>query len=183
MKSNTTTDLTAAVTSLKQGGLIAYPTEAVYGLGCDPFNPDAVAKLYQLKRRPADKGFILIAASWQQLEPLLAPIPADRQHVVLATWPGPVTWVFPTRQQTSLAVRVTAHPIASALCLAFGGPLISTSANLSTQPPAADANQVEALFPGQIDTIIAGDVGDLTAPTPIYDALTGQCLREGPNPC
>lgn len=181
-------DLTTAVQILHQGGIIAYPTEAVYGLGCDPFNPTAVAKLCKIKQRSPSKGFILIAANWQQLEPLLQPIPEQRQDAIFATWPGPITWVFPAKpsvpswlqiEASTLAVRIPAHPIAHGLCEAFGSPLISTSANIADHPPARDTNEVQILFNKAIDYIISGDIGNLTSPTPIYDAITGQCLRKG----
>ena len=110
---------------LRQGGIVAYPTESVYGLGCDPLNPDAVYRLLELKRRPASKGLILISDSFARLQPFLGPIPDNRLAIVLRSWPGPVTWVMPAQadvpewlrgRHTSLAVRVTDHPLATALC-------------------------------------------------------------------
>ena len=129
-----------AVKCLKQGKVIAYPTEAVYGLGCDPDNVDAVSRILQIKHRALDKGFILIASSWEQIQPLVMYLTPDLLTRVFATWPGPITWLFPASKQVpawirgnhdSVAVRVTAHPIARALCEQFGGPLISTSCNIA----------------------------------------------------
>src|SRR5260221_11728463 len=80
---------------MQEGGIIAYPTEAVFGLGCDPLNEPAVMRVLRLKNRSPDKGVILIASSWQQLEPLVQHLPPDKLKKVLDTWPGPVTWVFP----------------------------------------------------------------------------------------
>src|SRR5512143_218632 len=132
--------LREAVRVLHHGGLIAYPTEAVYGLGCDPRNADAVLRLLNLKQRPWQKGLILIAADLAQLDPYLLPLDEMMRARVVPTWPGPNTWLLPARVETphwlrgehdTLAVRVTAHPVAAALCRAFGGPIVSTSANLA----------------------------------------------------
>ncbi len=130
---------------LVQGQGIAYPTEAIYGLGCDPLNEYAVSDLLALKQRPVDKGLILIAASIQQLAPFLITSHSGILDKALATWPGPTTWIFPaqnwvpkwlTGHHSSLAVRVSKHPTVIALCKGFGGPIISTSANISAQQPA-----------------------------------------------
>ncbi len=114
-----------------RGGLIAYPTEAVYGLGCDPENGHAVRRLLALKARPEHKGLILIAADWAQLEPYVRGLGQTAMAAIHATWPGAVTWLLPARRETprwltgehqTLAVRVTAHPLAAALCRQWGGP-------------------------------------------------------------
>lgn len=175
-----------AIQILHQGGIVAYPTEAVYGLGCDPENEQAVQHLLQLKQRPMHKGLILIAATLEQLTPYLAPIPPQCMQAVLATWPGAVTWIFPASDQTptwirgehpSVAVRVTAHPIAKELCLAFGRPLVSTSANKSHEAPAISAQAVKAIFPEGIELIIEGALGGLSKPTEIRDALSNRVWR------
>ncbi|MCK4586215.1 MAG: Sua5/YciO/YrdC/YwlC family protein, partial [Gammaproteobacteria bacterium] len=104
---------------IERGGIIAYPTEAVFGLGCDPINPDAVLRLLTLKRRPIGKGLVLIASNIEQLKPFMAPLDAKQQHTLEASWPGPVTWLVPAKQETpvwlkghhdTIAVRVTDHP-------------------------------------------------------------------------
>jgi L-threonylcarbamoyladenylate synthase len=178
--------LQQAILSLRQGGVIAYPTEAVYGLGCDPFQKNAVAKLLRLKHRAASKGLIIIGSDWQQLAPLVAEIPEERLQVILQSWPGPVTWVFPINATTpawlhgdyhSLALRVTDHPIAKALCQAFANPLVSTSANRSGEMPARDALMVKQIFADTLDYIVEGKVGSLAKPTVMRDALTGKILR------
>jgi L-threonylcarbamoyladenylate synthase len=175
-----------AVQALHQGGIIAYPTEAVYGLGCDPDNESAVQRLLLLKQRPMNKGLILIAATLEQLAPYLAPIPPQRMQEVLATWPGPFTWIFPAKAQvptwirgehSGVAVRVTAHPIAQQLCLEFGSALVSTSANQSQGPPAQSVEEVNAIFPAGIEVMIEGELGGLSKPTEIRDALTGKIYR------
>lgn len=169
-----------------EGGVIAYPTEAVYGLGCDPTNQQAVERILQLKQRPEAKGFILIASCWEQVADWLLPIAPERLAEIRKTWPGPYTWVFPTKPQTptwlkgehdSLAVRITAHPIAAELCEILGHALVSTSANIHQQPAARTANEIQQYFPSGIDLIIDEPVGTLDKPTTIKDALTGKVLR------
>ncbi len=171
---------------LRQGGVIAYPTEAVYGLGCDPLDPDAVQRLLTLKQRPADKGLILIASHWEQLTPYLLPLNTTQQRHIFNSWPGPHTWVLPCQPETpfwlrgrhdSLAVRITAHPVAAALCNAWGGALISTSANRNGRPPARSRLRVQQQFGDQLDYRLPGALGDLVRPTPIHDGVTGAILR------
>ncbi|BBL76530.1 L-threonylcarbamoyladenylate synthase [Methylomagnum ishizawai] len=175
-----------AARHLRRGGLIAYPTEGVYGLGCDPLNPDAVQRLLDLKGRSAAKGFILIAAAFAQVEPFLhLPGPEVRDRL-LAAWPGPVTFVVPAAAwvpdwlrgaSSNLAVRVTAHPGAAALCRAFGGPLVSTSANKSGQPPARGPLALRKHFPATDALLVPGRLGGASGPTPIYEAVSGRRLR------
>ena len=175
-----------AVYILQQGGVIAYPTEAVYGLGCDPANHKAVQKILELKQRDRNKGLILIAAAFEQLSPFLEEIEESLKQRVLATWPGPVTWLWPAKtevsswlrgEHTTIAIRVTAHPLVVELCRTFGGALVSTSANVSGKPPARDAEQVQAQFKDQLDYILEGEVGGLAKPSQIRDVVTGKVLR------
>lgn len=178
--------LDQAVACLESGGLIAYPTEGVFGLGCDPFNQTAVERLLALKQRPVEKGMICIASNWQQVAALTLPVTQAQMNTVMSTWPGAHTWVFPaserapkwiTGQHTCIALRVTAHPVISALCKAWEGPIVSTSANLAGQPPARTAQQVREQLPSGIDFIVPGEVGDLVNPTPITNVVTGESLR------
>jgi L-threonylcarbamoyladenylate synthase len=166
------------------GDILAYPTEAVYGLGCDPLNETAVLKLLALKQRPIEKGLILIASDFAQLEPFLE-VDEKILRRVLPTWPGAVTWVMPTQawvpkwltgEHQSLAVRVTAHPLAKALCQYSKMPLVSTSANPSSKKPAMNPLQVRNYFAGQVK-IIVGATGGNKNTTSIYNAKTGECLR------
>lgn len=177
-----------AVSHLEQGGVIAYATEAVFGLGCDPDNQEAVNRLLTIKQRPQDKGLILIAADFSQLMPYLdlSALPEGRLDEVMASWPGPHTWVMPVKPEVpawlrgrfdSLAVRVSAHPQVRDLCLAFGRPLVSTSANLSGQEPARTTAEAQARLGDRLDYILAGDTGGATNPSQIRDALTGNILR------
>jgi L-threonylcarbamoyladenylate synthase len=176
-----------AVAALRRGGIVAYPTEAVYGLGCDPANATAVARLLELKQRPPSKGLILIAADETALRPWLAPIDAATEARIGPTWPGATTWLLPAAadcpwilrgEHETLAVRVTAHPVAAGLCRAWGGTLVSTSANRSGGEPVRDADAARKLFGADIDTVVEGAVGGRERPTPIRDARTGQTLRE-----
>lgn len=178
--------LRLAARCIEAGGILAYPTEAVYGLGCDPWNGDAVRRLLAIKRRPERKGLILIAFDFDQLELFVAPLDDERMAIVHATWPGPVTWLLPARDETprwlaghhdTLAVRVTAHPFAGALCKAFGGALVSTSANVSDRPPARTALQVRLAFGSDVDLVLAGRCGGRVRPSAIRDARTGASIR------
>lgn len=182
----TSFQLRRAVAALRGGGVVAYPTEAVYGLGCDPLDGAAVTRLLALKGRPAAKGLILIGASLAQLAPFIEPLDPALGERVEATWPGPVTWVLPARPAVpywlrgghdTLAVRVTAHPMAAALCAAFGGALVSTSANRAGRPPARSPLAVRRAFDGEIETILHGPLGAGRRPTEIRDGHSGAVIR------
>jgi L-threonylcarbamoyladenylate synthase len=175
-----------AVECLRSGGVIAYPTEAVYGLGCDPENSDAVHKILRLKQRPVEKGLILIAADAAQLARYIAPATLKLYPQVQASWPGPHTWILPctaatpdwlTGEHDALAVRVTDHPIAADLCKAFGAPLVSTSANPAGADPARTSEGVEQYFGREIDLIVDGKVGGLQQVSTIRDARDGRHVR------
>ncbi|TAN46999.1 MAG: tRNA threonylcarbamoyladenosine biosynthesis protein RimN [Methylococcaceae bacterium] len=176
--------LRLTVRRLNAGGIIAHPTEAVYGLGCDPCNERAVQRLLALKTRPAHKGLILLAGDFVQIQPYLN-IPPERYAQLLSSWPGPVTWVVPASSRLpswlgvdgTIAVRVTAHPLSAALCRAFGGPLISTSANPGGKRPARDALSVRRYFPEANVLIVHGTTGGAARPSAIYDAVSGARLR------
>lgn len=180
--------IAAAVAALRAGGVIAYPTEAVYGLGCDPLNQAAFERLFAIKQRPPTQGVLLVGADFDQVAPYidLAVIPAAALQTIHASWPGPNTWVCPrgvdvpawiAGNHAGIALRVTAHPLASALCRAFGGALVSTSANRHNAPPARDADAVRAAFGDELTYILAGATGGLDRPTPIHDALSGRIIR------
>ena len=169
---------------LQQGGILAYPTEAVYGLGCDALNQASVESIRALKGRTTEKGFILLIADWAQLFPLIQPITEEQLVRVRSTWPGFVTWVFPkapslpswlTGGQDTVAIRMSAHPIARAL--SKSQPLVSTSANLSGQSPAKNEEELRQQFPTGIDALVQGQLGDFTQPSTMYDVLSNQQLR------
>jgi len=178
----------SAPAALRAGAVIAYPTEAVWGLGCDPGNQAAVLKLLQLKQRPVEKGMILVAAALTQLDGWVQvdALPPGRLAEVLATWPGAHTWILPagpraprwiTGEHSGIAVRISAHPLVAALCRAWGGPLVSTSANLAGQPPARSRAELDPNLLRDLDGLVDGATGGLDQPTPIRDALTGHVLR------
>ena len=180
--------LRRAVETVRSCGVIAYPTEAVFGLGCDPLEYGAVQRILALKRRDAAKGLILIAARLEQLLPYLAPLTPDLRKKLEASWPGPVTWVLPaatyapswlTGGRETLAVRVTVHPVARELCELCGMALVSTSANHSGRPPARSALQVRNSLGSEVDCIVTGHVGPQTRPTEIRDGVSGKVLRAG----
>ena len=165
---------------------MAYPTEAVFGLGCDPFHWFVVERILELKQRPPGKGLILIAADFEQLRPFVKPLPNRQMRIAFDSWPGPHTWLLPATaavppwicgDHDTVAVRVTAHPVAAALCNACNFALASTSANLSGRPPARNALGVRLRFGDQIDYILTGSVGSLSQPTPIRDLATGRIVR------
>ena len=175
-----------AVRELRQGGLIVYPTEAVFGLGCDPYDSLAVEQILRLKNRPLSKGLIVIAADYRQLEGLVGSIDRDIKARMLASWPGPTTWVVPAsaqaprhlcRQDGTIAVRVTAHALTSALCRGFGKALISTSANPAGRSPARTALKVRNYFPNSHLIYVPGATGGMSNPSAIYDAISGKRLR------
>ena len=177
-----------AATMLQRSGVVAYPTEAVWGLGCDPFDEAAVMRLLALKQRPVDKGLILIAGALAQLEGLLDwdALPVDRREAVYASWPGPHTWIVPasgrvphwiTGAHDGVAVRVSAHATVVALCAAFGGPLVSTSANPAGAEPPRALEAFEAGLLAAVDGVVAGSTGGLERPTVIRDARSGDALR------
>lgn len=174
---------------LQQSAVIAYPTEAVFGLGCDPDSEIAVMALLSLKRRPVDKGLILIAADYQQLVPYIADeqLTEEQKERMFSRWPGPVTWVLPARTDTpdwltgrfsSLAVRVTDHPDVVQLCGKFGKPLVSTSANLSGLSPCRNVDEVLTQF-GADFPVLRGETGGRLNPSEIRDVLTGELIRQG----
>lgn len=183
---NQTEKIQQAVDVLKQGGVIAYPTEAVFGLGCDPLNENAVKRILELKGRDADKGLILIAANLEQLQPYIAELDQQTKQELLASWPGPITWIVPANESvsaslrgnhTTLAVRVSDHPLVQQLCSSFAGAIVSTSANPAGKEPARTGSDVRQYFENSLDYILEGEIGGLNKPTEIRDAVTKQVIR------
>ena len=179
--------LNQAARAVNSGGVIAYPTEAVYGLGCRPEYSQAACRILTLKGRSISKGLILIAAEIGQIEQyVIFPNKKIRERVI-STWPGPVTWVLPAKPQVpvwirgdhnSVAVRVSDHRLVQALCMKTGA-LVSTSANPANCPPAKTALKVTIYFGSSLDYILPGKTGENLKPTEIRDAISGNILREG----
>lgn len=179
-------ELEQAVAALRAGGVIAYPTEAVWGLGCDPDDEQALARLLRLKARDPAKGVILVAASIDQAAPWLEGVSEEQRATLAASWPGPATWLVPDNGRAHplvrghhdrVALRVSDHPLVVALCEAFGGPVVSTSANRAGEPPAMSAQQVRAVFGDELDAVLDGPLGGLARPSTIRDLVTGRVLR------
>ncbi len=175
-----------ACEAVKNGGLIVYPTEGVYGIGCDPKNEQALARLLQLKNRDPDKGLILIAATFEMLSPFIKEPKGKIRKQIMQTWPGPITWILEaehyvspilTGNRETLAVRVSAHPFVQELCNQLGHALVSTSANVSGQPPIQSLDVLQQTFGETVDYITPLAPGDLKQPTPIFDAQSGKQLR------
>ncbi|MBB1126187.1 Sua5/YciO/YrdC/YwlC family protein [Thiospirillum jenense] len=171
---------------LTAGGVIAYPTEAVYGLGCDPRNGDAVNRLLALKQRTVSKGLILIAADFAALQPFVLPLNHAQMAAIHASWPGANTWLLPahpsaprwlTGDHAQVAVRVSAHPLVLRLCDMWGGALISTSANQAGRRPARTALQVRQRLAHLPQLIINAPCGGARRPSVIRDGMTGRVIR------
>ncbi|HBP42975.1 MAG: L-threonylcarbamoyladenylate synthase [Vreelandella alkaliphila] len=179
-------EVKVAVRALKEGCVIACPTEAVWGLSCDPDNDEALAHLMRMKERDPAKGVILVAANIQQFQPWLNQLPVALHAPLAASWPGPNTWLVPDNGRShglvrgahqSVALRVTDHPLMKALCEAFGGPLVSTSANRAGDPPAMSADEVAAIFGEEVAAIVVGELGGNAKPSTIKDLVTGKVMR------
>ena len=169
-------------TLIQAGGIGAYPTEGVYGLGCDPLNERAIARVIALKGRADNKGLIVIAASQRQLDPLVH----WPEGFTLETGPRPITWVVPVAEglpplltggRKTIAIRVTNHPPVIALCNAAGMPLVSTSANRSGRPACLRDWQIRKQFRHSVDWILPAKLGNQRGPSEIREAATGRVLR------
>lgn len=172
---------------LRAGGVVAYPTESVYGLGCDPLEWSAVGRILDCKGRSAEAGLILLADDYSRLQPFIEPSGAEQRRM-LASWPGPVTWICTASPETpdwitggrhTVAVRVTAHPLSAALCRAAEMAIVSTSANRSGRPPCRTALQVRRKLFRHVDYILPGATGGRRRPSEIRDARTGAVVRPG----
>jgi L-threonylcarbamoyladenylate synthase len=181
------TKIQQAIEVLQQGGIIAYPTEAVFGLGCDPLNEKAVMRLLNLKQRSVEQGLILIAATLEQLQPWIDEVTPEQFNKAIKTWPGPYTWIFPAKKTVpfwlrgkhkGIAVRITDHPIAKELCEQFGAAIVSTSANPHGQAPAMTGSEVRNYFSLEINYIVEGSLGESARPTEIRDVVSGKIIRK-----
>ncbi len=179
-------ELSTATKTLLGSGIIAYPTEYCYGLGCDPMNRLAVQRILRIKKRVWSRGLIVIASDLRHLKGLIDLSQKKLLEEPCATWPGPHTWLLPALKRTpkwvcgenrTVAVRITNHPIARQLCQRFGSPIISTSANRSSRPPIRTSHQVRAEFGGELDYILNGPVGRATSPSSIRDSMSRNWIR------
>ncbi len=177
--------LQQAARTIRQGGIIAYPTEAVWGLGCDPWNEQAVQRILALKQRPQHKGVILVAADMQQFDWLLQGLTPEQLQLLEDSWPGPNTWLVPHQgripgwicgRHASVALRVSDHPLVQALCR-LSGPLVSTSANPAGRPAATSRLRIEQYFHRQLDGVLNAPLGQRQQPSTIRDLHSGHVLR------
>jgi len=178
--------LTRAAAVIRAGGVVAYPTEACFGLGCDPRNPAAIRRILRIKRRRRDKGLILIADHHRRLLRFVDSFEVACREQIFASWPGRHTWLLPAGPFASrwlrgdhptLAVRVTAHRGAATLCRLARMPIVSTSANRSGRRMLRSADAVRREFGGEIDAVVDGRIGGAAQPSVIRDAATGAVLR------
>lgn len=172
--------------AMQAGKCVAYPTEGVWGLGCDPWNSHAVNSILKLKNRPASKGLILISGDIHDFDFLLNALDQVTVEKIKATWPGHTTWLVPhlglipkfiSGDSDKVAVRVSAHPLVAQLSKAFGGPIVSTSANPAGKPSAMNALQVRRYFSRHDLSIAPGRVGQQKTASSIIDACTGTLIR------
>ena len=179
------TDIEHAVKTVKSQGVIAYPTEGVWGLGCDPFSRSAVSKILDLKKRSVDRGLLLVATDIGQFEPFLEGLERKYHEELDRNWPGPITYLVPDNgsaprwvvgKHKTLGLRVSDHSLIKTLC-ALTGPLVSTSANISGLPAIKSADEIEEAFDQEIDYVLDGELGNLGKPTQIKNILTGEVLR------
>lgn len=176
------------VQALVDGEVIIYPTEAVWGIGCDPSNEAAVNKLLKLKQRPVEKGVILIAKDYSQVLPYVADdrIPMDKRADIFSRWPGPVTWLLPASDNAPkwitggselIAVRVTTHPTVRRICEEFKGPIVSTSANITGQPTPSTVTELKQIFKDGVKSYVDETLGKTSQPSTIINGMTGQVIR------
>jgi len=171
---------------LKNGKIITYPTECIYGIGCDPFNEDAVNKIYQIKKREKNKPMIIVASEIEQIGKLVdITLLTDN---VKKSWPGNNTWIIPSldscpkwlvnEENRSVAIRVSSHPVISQICRAFSKPIISTSANISLEKPIKKFENLLEVFEDKIDFFTKGELGDEVRPSVIREMQSGKILRK-----
>jgi L-threonylcarbamoyladenylate synthase len=158
-------DLQQAVLVLRQGGVVAFPTETYYGLAVDPFNSQAVSRLFALKRRPAAKPVLALIDGPARLPLLTVGIPKPFSVLMTAFWPGPLTLIFPalpglspqlTAGTGTIGLRISSHPLAGQLCALAGGAITATSANRSGTHPAQSEQEVVGQFGDEVDWLVRG---------------------------
>ena len=173
---------------LEQGGVIAYPTESVFGLGCAPDSDDALGRLLALKGRPSSKGMLVVCGDFREAEPYLdmGRVSPEDMSFARECWQGFCTLLFPAGRKVSpllrgehdtLGVRICSHPLVRELCGVFGRPLVSTSANLAGCPPCRTASEVRGIFGSRLDAVAEGATLGLASPSPIIDLRSRRILR------
>jgi len=154
-----------AVRLLKQGGLIAFPTETYYGLGVDPFNKEALQRLFRVKQRTVDKAVLVLVADKSQVKLFADSEPVGFNDLMTGFWPGPLTLVFPARSTLpelltggtgTVGIRQSPDRTASRLLREYSGPITATSANRSGALPATTAAEVNEIFGSDVDLVLDG---------------------------
>lgn len=174
---------------LNTGGVVAYPTEAVFGLGCDPNNRKAVQHILKIKGRPQHKGLILVADHFNRLKPFIAPLTSSQIQKMQQSWGNaqkPHTWIVPagqhcpkwiTGRHRSIAIRVSSHPFTAKLCKDSGMALVSTSANHSGCKAANTDKMCQQLFGEQV-LVLRGKTAGAKKPSTIQDLISGKIIRK-----
>ncbi|AOE51003.1 Threonylcarbamoyl-AMP synthase [Kangiella sediminilitoris] len=172
---------------MQQDGVIAYPTEAVFGLGCLPDSDQAIQRILDIKNRPWHKGLILVASEIQQVEPFIDPEALDLLACFDQYSGQPVTWLLPRVDTMSplicgrhpkIAIRLSQNPHIRALCDKAGSAIVSTSANRAGQPEMKSPEMIRNHMMTQLDMVVAGPLGGYDRPSKIIDAQTQQVLRD-----
>jgi L-threonylcarbamoyladenylate synthase len=172
-----------AATRIRGGGIVALPTDTLYGLAADPFRRDAVARVFEVKGRPADRALPLIACDTAQVTASFGPLNAVAERLATAFWPGPLTLLVMappglgadvTGGTGRIGVRVPADAVARAVCRAVGWPVTATSANISGEPPSSDPDVIERTLGARIDLLLDGGPTPGGAPSTIVDVTTAE---------
>ncbi len=179
---------TNEIEALEQGELIVYPTEAVWGIGCDPDNESAVMKLLALKQRPIEKGLILVAQNVSQCLDYFdyEKVPIEKRPEIFSSWPGPITWLLPAKATTPkwltgdsdmIAIRISAHPTVQRMCKSFNRPIVSTSANITGTEVCKTMGDAIKVFGKSVAIYVNESLGCSDKPSVIKHAITGEIFR------
>jgi L-threonylcarbamoyladenylate synthase len=177
--------LNRLVQALSKGAVIGYPTDTIWGFGCDPFAPESVARILQIKQRPVEKGLILLSSRLEYCEPLIRLEPQQREQIKLPA-ERPTTWLVAASDgcppwirgnHPTVAIRITDHPLVAYLCSGMQSPLVSTSANAAGKSTARSALQLRRQFGDQLDTIVTGFSTGGGQASQIKSLATGNLLR------
>jgi len=173
-----------AASVIRNSGIISYPTESVYGLGCDPLSQDAVERILTIKQRPVEKGLIIVASTLDQLK-FYTTLSTENEKKI-SSHKSPMTWLVKKSAHTpswisgkhnKIAIRISKHPLVQAICTQLNQPIVSTSANPAGLRPASNNLESRRYFGDEIDYYLSGDTGILGKPTPITDIETGALIR------
>ena len=176
------------IEALLRGELVVYPTEAVWGIGCDPDNEEAVLKLLEAKQRPVEKGLILVAQNVSQCTDYFdyEAVPIEKRAEIFSSWPGPVTWLLPAKSTAPkwvtggsdfIAIRVSDHPTIQRMCKAFNKPIVSTSANITGTPVCEKLEEAKEVFGDKVAFYVDEALGGNTKPSVIKHSITGEIFR------